>query len=196
MVRQARLMFDGQVRALVLDEALFPASAWRSGLGVLKHLGAWLHVYHSFAFDAEPRHCAETSWPRGLREEVALSRDYLDEVTAWIRLGFQAWDDSLATLPAASFGESRPVHRGGTMPLSNIVILAMQHAAFHLGEFNMLLSIRRGEAWEWGEEVEENHIGTFGHRVRPDWMSEETARTVEDGLRLSHEARNARLRGG
>ena len=53
--------------------------------------------------------------------------------------------------------------------------LQMQHVAFHLGEFNMLLSIKREEAWEWGEEVEENHIDTFGHGVRAHWMSDDIA---------------------
>ena len=38
---------------------------------------------------------------------------------------------------------------------------------YHAGEINQLLAIRRGEAWEEGEEVEEKHIATVGHRVRP-----------------------------
>jgi len=39
----------------------------------------------------------------------------------------------------------------------------------------MLLSIARGEAWEYTEEVEENHIPTFDHAVQPGWMSDEEA---------------------
>jgi hypothetical protein len=47
----------------------------------------------------------------------------------------------------------------------------------------MLLSIARGEAWKYGEEVEENHISTAGHGVRPDWMTDEQAREYEAKLR-------------
>ena len=42
---------------------------------------------------------------------------------------------------------------------------------YHAGELNQVLSICRGEAWEKGEEVEENHISTVGHRVRPPWLA-------------------------
>ena len=41
------------------------------------------------------------------------------------------------------------------------------HECYHAGEINMILAIRRGEAWELGEEVEENHICTEGHGVEP-----------------------------
>jgi hypothetical protein len=37
-----------------------------------------------------------------------------------------------------------------------------------------------GEAWEYGEEVEENHISTLGHRVRRPWIT--------DGEAARHEA--------
>jgi hypothetical protein len=43
---------------------------------------------------------------------------------------------------------------------------------YQTGEINQLLSIVRGEAWEEYEEVEENHIPTAGHRVRPPWLSQ------------------------
>ena len=33
--------------------------------------------------------------------------------------------------------------------------------------------------WEYGEEVEENHIATVGHRVRPAWMTDEQAPAFE-----------------
>lgn len=52
-------------------------------------------------------------------------------------------------------------------------MLAANHWIYHAGELNEILSIVRGEAWEYAEEVEENHISTAGHRVRPDWMSDE-----------------------
>jgi hypothetical protein len=41
----------------------------------------------------------------------------------------------------------------------------------------MILAIHRQEAWEHGEEVEENHISTAGHGVRPAWMSDAEAET-------------------
>ena len=56
----------------------------------------------------------------------------------------------------------------------------------------MLLSIARGEAWEYTEEVEENHISTYGHGVRPDWMSDAHAHMRENALRVVHEARDAK----
>ena len=75
------------------------------------------------------------------------------------------------------------------MSLAEVVTLSMQHVVFHLGEFNMLLSIKREEAWEWTEKVEENHIDTYGHGLRPNWMSDEIAHAHEEKLRLAHEAR-------
>lgn len=41
---------------------------------------------------------------------------------------------------------------------------------YHAGELNQVLSICRGEAWEEGEEVEENNVSTVGHRVQPPWL--------------------------
>lgn len=65
------------------------------------------------------------------------------------------------------------MHWGEKMPLSDIVVLVASHVAYHTGELNALLAMARGEAWEDGEEVEENHISTVGHRVPPPWMPEE-----------------------
>jgi len=194
-IRLARGMFAGQVKSLPLDDALFAAGGWRSGLGVLKHLGAWLHVYHSYAFETQPRHWTATSWPRGLREEVDASDEYLREVVSWIEDAFAKWDADIAAMVEGTLGEKRPLHMGISVPLADIVNLQMQHVAFHLGEFNMLLSIKRQEAWEWGEEVEENHIDTFGHGVRAHWMSDEIAAATLERLRAAHEAR-AGARGG
>ena len=53
------------------------------------------------------------------------------------------------------------------------------HWLYHSGEINAILAIQRREAWEYGEEVEENHISTRGHGVRPDWMTEEEADAFE-----------------
>ena len=41
------------------------------------------------------------------------------------------------------------------------------------------ISVAWEEAWEYGEEVEENHISTVGHRVRPPWTTEERAAELE-----------------
>lgn len=191
MVVAARQMFEGQVKSVSLDEALFAAGGWRSGLGVLKHIGGWLHVYHSYAFEPDPKHWAQTSWPRGLREEIDPSPEYFAEVVDWIRQGFDAWDSALAPIEAGTLDEARPAHFGGKLPLSMLLGIQMFHVNFHLGEFNMLLSIKRDEAWEWGEEVEENHIDTFGHGLRGNWMSDEIAAATEARLRLAHEARLA-----
>jgi hypothetical protein len=191
MVVAARQVFEGQVKNVSLEEALFAAGGFRSSLGVLKHIGGWLHVYHSYAFEPEPKHWAQTSWPRGLRDEVDLSKDYFDEVVAWIRQAFDAWDRSLASIEAGTLDQPRPAHFGGKLPLSMLLGIQMFHVTNHLGEVNMLLSIKRGEAWEWGEEVEENHIDTFGHGLRGNWMSDEVAAATEAGLRAAHEARQA-----
>jgi len=52
----------------------------------------------------------------------------------------------------------RPVHSGSSAPLADIVVMVAAHWTYHAGEINTILAIRRAEAWEYGEEVEENHI--------------------------------------
>jgi uncharacterized damage-inducible protein DinB len=185
----ARQIFDDNIANLTLDEALFSDGGYRSILGVLKHVGGWLHVYRSYAFDAEPKHWDHTSWPRGMRDEVECTKEYLDEVIAWIRDAMRAWDENLSTVSDAGFDEPRPVHWKATAPLGTIVLLVTNHLVYHAGELNMLLSIARGEAWEWGEEVEENHIDTYGHGVRGPWMNDEIAKFYQDKLRAAHERR-------
>ena len=54
---------------------------------------------------------------------------------------------------------------GEEAPLFDIVSMIARHHVYHAGELNQVLSIFRGEAWEEGEEVEENNISTVGHRV-------------------------------
>ena len=44
------------------------------------------------------------------------------------------------------------------MPLFDIILLTANHWSYHAGEINALLSILRGEGWEYTEEVDENHI--------------------------------------
>jgi hypothetical protein len=53
-----------------VSEALQAAGGYRSILGILKHTAGWSHVYHSYAFDATPRHSNAVDWPRGLRDTV------------------------------------------------------------------------------------------------------------------------------
>ncbi|MGI8927384.1 MAG: DinB family protein [Tepidiformaceae bacterium] len=187
----ARRMFGENVRTLTLEEALSAAGGYRSILGVLKHTGGWAHVYRSYAFDREPRHWADTAWPRGLRDTIDPSQEYLHEVVAWVDDGLRLWDDALAAVGPGALDRPHPVHWGATAPLSDIVLLVSQHVVYHAGELNMLLSIARGEAWEYTEEVEENHISTYGHGIRGEWMSDNQAHRHEEAMRRAHE-----LRGG
>jgi hypothetical protein len=160
---------------LTLDEALFtPEGCFRSILGTLKHTAAWAHVYRSYAFDAEPRGWYETDWPRGLRDTVDLSEEYLDEVLEWLYRSYGDWINALNSISDIDLDELRPVHWGADMPLQVIVLIIGGDYVYHAGEINQLLAIARQEAWEEGEEVEENHISTVGHRVRPPWMDQGT----------------------
>ena len=159
------------VAGITLEEALFvPAGGYRSALGTLKHAAGWSHVYHSFAFDPEPKGWTEIAWPRGLRDTVEPSAAYLAEVVAWFDLAHRRWMRSLGRLGEADLDRPRPLHWGQAAPLFDIVVMVAGHHVYHAGEINQLLAIRRGEAWEEGEEVEENHVATAGHRVRPPWL--------------------------
>jgi uncharacterized damage-inducible protein DinB len=191
-IDMSRRTLLNNIRALTLDEALQSAGGYRSILGILKHTAGWSHVYHSYAFEAEPRHLRGIDWPRGLRDTIDTTQPYLDEIVAWFERSADAWKSSLARLDDAAFDEPRPCHWGATMPLWEIVLMTTQHWAYHTGEVNQLLSILRGEAWEYSEEVEENHISTAGHRLRPDWMTPEQAAQYEAHLAR----RDAELHGG
>jgi hypothetical protein len=188
----ARLLFTRNVQSLTMDEALFAAGGFRSILGVLKHMGGWVHVYWSYAFEPAPKHWDETSWPRNLRETIESSPEYLRDVIGWVDEGLQAWDASLAAVEDDDLDRPRPLHWGETAPLGEIVVMVEHEVMYHTGELNMLLSIARGEAWEYTEEVEENHIDTYGHGVRPAWMSEEHAHQHEVAMRIVHEKRGAK----
>ena len=164
-------VLDDNIATLTLAEALFiPPGGYRSILGLIKHATGWSHVYHSYAFEPQPRHWNDTDWPRGLRDTIEPTQDYLDEVIAWLRLSHQEWMASLASVGEDEIEELRPEHWGEQAPLFDIVVIIAQHHCYHAGEINYLLSMARGEAWEEGEEVEENHISTLGHRVRPPWL--------------------------
>lgn len=155
---------------LTLGEALFaPPGCYRSILGTIKHAAAWSHVYRSYAFDEAPVHWRGLAWPQGLRDTVTKSEAYLAEVIAWLSRSHQLWQQDITRLTDEALDRPRPVHWGATMPLFDIVCLIADHHVYHAGEINQLLAIYRQEAWEIGEEVEENHISSEGHKVIPPW---------------------------
>jgi hypothetical protein len=145
---EAFTVFDDNVRDLTLEEFLDAQAGYRSILGLIKHTAGWTQVYHSYAFEHPARSWEQVDWPRGLRDTIDPSDDYAREVLAWLRA----------------------LHWGDQAPLREIVAMVAGHITYHAGEINEILAIRRGEAFEIGEEVEENHIATEGHRVRPIWM--------------------------
>ena len=136
-------------------------------------------MYHSYAFESAPRHWKAVDWPRGLRDTVETSQEYLDEIVAWFEDSAALWKASLHSVRDEDFDQPRPCHWGSTARLFDIVIMVAAHWSYHAGELNEILALLRGEAWEYTEEVEENHISTAGHRVRPGWMSDEQANGYE-----------------
>lgn len=174
---ESHRVFVENLRDVSVDEALFAAGGYRSILGIAKHTAAWSAVYHSYAFEPSPRHWDGTDWPRGLRDRIEPSDAYLNEVVAWFEQTYRRWLDSFARVQDLEV--PKPVHWGGTAPLSELVAMVTAHWTYHAGEINAILAIRREQAWEYGEEVEENHIATGGHGVRPAWMSDEQAARFE-----------------
>jgi hypothetical protein len=175
----AHSLLANNVRGLTIEDALEAAGGYRSVLGLLKHIGGWSRVYHSYAFESAPKHWRDTDWPRGLGDTIDPSQAYLDELIAWIEDSHARWTASIRGLPDEAFDEPRRCHWGATAPLVDIVVMIASHTTYHAGELNEVLSIVRGEAWEYSEEVEENHISTAGHRMRPVWMSEEQVQAFE-----------------
>ena len=164
------------VGSVTLEEALFvPPGGYRSILGTLKHAAGWSHVYGSYAFDPQPRHWREVDWPHGLRDTIEKTAAYLHDTIAWFDAAHRRWLEGLAGLDDGQLDEPRPVHWGEQMLLFDIVVLIAGHHFYHAGELNQVLAICRGEAWEDGEEVEENHISTAGHRVWPPWRSRDAS---------------------
>lgn len=180
-LEDAHETFVGNVRGVSLEDALDAAGGYRSILGIMKHVAGWAAVYHSYAFDPEPNHWDEINWPRGLRETIDPSKEYVDEILAWLERSYARWLESVAE--PADLDEPRPVAWGTTAPLREIVAMVAGHLSYHAGEINEILAIRRGEAWELGEQVEENHIPTAGHGVRPAWMADDEAERQERRLR-------------
>ena len=169
--------FVDNLRNVSMDEALDAGGGFRSILGLMKHVAGWSAVYHSYAFDEEPRHWDETDWPRGMRDAIEPGEAYFQEVLAWFERSYGRWLAS--TAEPADLEAPRPLHWGKAAPLREIVALVAGHWSYHTGEINEILAIRRGEAWEDGEEVEENHISTVGHRVRRPWITDEQAEELE-----------------
>jgi hypothetical protein len=165
-----RLTSD-HLAGLSIEQALFaPEGGYRSTLGTLKHIAGWSHVYRSYAFESPPRHWKFVDWPRGLRDTIEPTQDYFDEVVAWFDRSHQNWMASLEPLTDDDMDAPRLLHWRQQAPLFDIVTIIASHHVYHAGELNQLLSIYKGEAWEEMEEVEENHISTIGHRVKPPWL--------------------------
>jgi hypothetical protein len=159
------------LESIKLDEAIFvPAGGFRSALGILKHAAGWSHVYRSYAFDDESKHWTEIDWPHGLRDTIIKSEEYLADVVEWFNHAHRKWVANLAEIEEDQLDELRPLHWGDEATLFDIVVMISRHHIYHAGELNQVLSIYRGEAWEEGEEVEENNISTVGHRVTPHWL--------------------------
>jgi hypothetical protein len=98
---------------------------------------------------------------------------------AWFDASFDQWRSSLLAATDEDLDAPHLLHWRATAPLFDIVVLVANHWAYHAGEINEILSIVRGEAWEYTEEVEENHISTAGHRIRPGWMNDARAQAYE-----------------
>ena len=155
------------VENVSLEEALYvPKGGYRSILGTLKHSAGWSHVYRSFAFDPRPLGWEEIDWPHGMRDTILATEEYWGDVIEWFKEAHEGWIANLEGLDNEQFDELRPLQWGKQAPLFDIVGRVARHHVYHAGELNQVLSIVRGEAWEEGEEVEENNISTEGHRVK------------------------------
>jgi uncharacterized damage-inducible protein DinB len=185
----ARQMFVDNVKGVSIDAALDAGGGYRSIIGLVKHTAAWTAVYHSFAFDDAPRSWTETDWPRGLRQRIERTEDYLRDLLTWLEHSSEQWLNSVDD--GVDLNEPRPVPSGDTWPLREIVAYVAAHMAYHAGEINSILAIRRGEAWEYGEHVEENHISTIGRSVRRPWISDEQVEHFEAEMREAARARHA-----
>jgi hypothetical protein len=172
LLNHAYQVMRGHFQNITLEEALFvPPGGYRSVLGTLKHAAGWSHVYRSYAFDSHPTHWAQLDWPHNLRDTIIKSDAYLQDIIAWFDVSHRRWLDNLAQVSEEQLDEPRPLHWGQQEPLCEIVVRIAAHHLYHAGELNQVLAICRGEAWEETEEVEENNISTFGHRVRPPWLT-------------------------
>jgi len=177
MLDEARQVFVDNVQGLSLEEALDAGGGYRSILGLMKHTAGWNAAYLSFAFDEQPRNWDLVEWPRGLRDTIEPTQEYVDEITVWFEQTADRW--FAAVEEPADLDTVRPMPVERSAPLREIVAMMAGHWIYHAGEINMILASRRGEAWEYGEEVEENHIDTAGHGIRRPWMSDELVARYE-----------------
>jgi uncharacterized damage-inducible protein DinB len=163
-------ILSDHLKRLTLAEALFvPTGGYRSIIGTLKHTAGWSHVYRSYAFDASPTSWGKLAWPQGMRDTIRKSDAYLTDLIRWLELSHRLWQKNLINVQEQGLDQPRPTHWGDIMPLYVIVQCIANHNIYHAGEINQILSICRHEAWEEGEEVEENNIASEGHRVVPPW---------------------------
>lgn len=180
-LESARRVFVDNVAGISLEEALDSGGGFRSILGLVKHTAGWTAVYHSFAFEEIPKSWTEIDWPRGLRDRIDPSEGYLSEVLEWFDRSSARWLDAVEQ--PIDLDEQRPMHWGDAWPLREIIAYVAAHWAYHAGEINLILAIRRGEAWEYGEHVEENHISTIGHSVRRPWITDDQVKRYESEMR-------------
>lgn len=170
MLDRAYDLMIQNIDGVSIEEALFvPVGGFRSILGTLKHATGWCHVYRSYAFDQKPLLWQDVSWPHGLRDTIVQSQEYFSDVIEWFRESHRLWHLDLKQTTDEQLDDLRLLHWGEKAPLFDIVNLVAQHHVYHAGELNQVLSICKGEAWEEGEEFEENNISTVGHRVRCCW---------------------------
>ncbi len=173
LIDSAKRILDDNLKSLKLEEALFvPQGGYRSIIGTLKHMGGWSYVYCSYAFDPSPVSWQNLDWPHKLKDTVIKSESYLKDLIVWLDQSIILWKEKISQVGEDELEEQRPLHWGETMRLFDIIRLISHHFVYHAGEINQLLSIYRQEAWEEGEQVEENVIASEGHRVIPPWMQE------------------------
>ena len=124
LLEEAHRMFVDNLAVVSLEEALDAAGGYRSIVGLAKHVAGWNAVYLSYAFDPEPRHWDQTDWPRGLRDQIGPTQEYLDEILGWFELVYTAW---LERVKDANLDQTRPLHWGELVPLREIVIRVAAH---------------------------------------------------------------------
>ena len=112
VLQTSQQMLKENISGLTLDEALEAAGGYRSVLGILKHTASWSHVYHSYAFEQEPTHLNTLAWPRGLRDTIEQTQDYVDEIVAWLEESFGLWEKSVGSAREEDFDEERLLHWG------------------------------------------------------------------------------------
>ena len=118
-LEESHRAFLDNVRRISREEALDAAGGYRSILGIAKHTAAWSAVYYPYACEPEPRHWNAADWPRGLRDQIHPSAEYLEEILAWFERTYTAWITcsprrKSSPSPGPSTGAAAPAqgHRG------------------------------------------------------------------------------------